>query len=108
MLVSDQLWNHFVKSHPEFGLWKTWLNKYAENGVLIDTDDNTSFINPEKNQAVKIMFEPESDSVFEYWISEFGDEEMGYIDVLNCVFNDIEYAQKPFAARLEKWVKKQV
>lgn len=83
------------------------INKYAENGVLIDTDDNTSFINPEKNQAVKIMFEPESDSAFEFWLSEFGDEEMGYIDVLNVVFNNLENAREPFAARFEKWFKKQ-
>lgn len=106
MLVSDKLWNLFIQNRLEFENWGTWLNKYAENGVLIDTEDNTSFISPEKNQAVKIMFEPESDSVFEFWISEFG-EEMGYIDVLNVVFNDVEHALESFAAQFEKWVKKQ-
>ena len=38
--------------------WKEWLNKKGNDGTLIDTDDNVSFIDTETKKAVKITYEP--------------------------------------------------
>lgn len=104
MLISDQLWANITETKAELKHWTTWLNKYAENGTLIDTDDNTSFINPAKNKAIKLMFEPESDSIIDSWESKFGDEESGIIETLNIVFNDLSLAQKRLENLLDEWL----
>lgn len=103
MLVSEQLWLKLVNSHPILKNWQTFGNKYAVNGVLIDEDDNICFVNSTKTKAVKLMFEPESDTLFASWESEFGDEEMGIIAVLNIVFSDVEQSFDPFLAKFNEW-----
>lgn len=104
MLVSEKLWNKLTEDNSSFNQWTTWLNKYGVNGTLVDLDDNTSAINPEKSKALKIMFEPESNSTIEVWFDKFGDDEIGYIDVLNVVFNDLETALEPLKLTISEWL----
>ncbi|MGQ8819677.1 hypothetical protein [Bibersteinia trehalosi] len=106
MLVSDQFWFKFIENKSEFKEWKTWLNKHGANGQQIDFDDYTSYLNPERTKAVKISFEPEMDEVYFDYESQFGDEIMGYIDMLNILFNDLDKAQEPFEKRFNEWLNK--
>lgn len=107
MLVSDQLWKKVIEHRSDLTLWTTWLNKYGENGSLVDIDDNTSFINLDKNRAIKIMFEPDSDSAFDFWFDNFGDTETGIIETLNVVFSSIDLALEPFIKTLDDWLNNQ-
>lgn len=69
--------------------WTEWLNKKGNDGTLIDTDDNVSFIDTETKKAVKITYEPNGKYEFEHWNSDFDSDE-NKIDVLNIVFSSIE------------------
>lgn len=72
--------------------WEEWLNKKGNDGTLLDTDDNVSFIDKENKKAIKITYEPNEQHQFEHWNSDFDSDE-NKIDVLNIVFSNIEKAK---------------
>ncbi|OBX80497.1 hypothetical protein A9308_03960 [Moraxella atlantae] len=84
--------------------WKEWLNKKGNDGTLIDTDDNVSFIDTETKKAVKITYEPNGKHEFEHWNSDFDSDEYK-IDVLNIVFSNIEKAKSELPSILSNFNK---
>ena len=84
--------------------WKEWLNKKGNDGTLIDTDDNVSFIDTETKKAVKITYEPNGKYEFEHWNSDFDSDE-NKIDVLNIVFSSIEKAKSELPSILSNFNK---
>lgn len=104
MCISDKLWIMFLTNNPKFKDWSIFFNKYAEDGSILDEDDNTSFINPEKTKAIKIMFEKNGSFLFDSWHSLFGEQESGTVDVLNVIFNDIDKSYPAFEKTFLEWV----
>lgn len=84
--------------------WTEWLNKKGNDGTLIDTDDNVSFIDTETKKAVKITYEPNGKYEFEHWNSDFDSDE-NKIDVLNIVFSNIEKAKSELPSILSNFNK---
>jgi len=84
--------------------WEEWLNKTGNDGTLLDTDDNVSFIDKKHKKAVKITYEPNGNHEFEYWNSDFDSDE-NKIEVLNIVFSNAEKAKSELPTLLSNFDK---
>lgn len=83
--------------------WEIWLNKYGNDGTLLDTDDTVSFINKSDKKAIKINYQPNDRFKFEYWFSEF-DSDDNKISVLNVIFNDFDKAKSELPKVLSRFL----
>ena len=66
--------------------WVSYFNKHGADGKLLDTDDTVSFINPTNDKAIKLTYDPSQKGLIDYWLSNFGDEESGSVEVLNIYY----------------------
>ena len=95
-MKSLELWRSVTTAQN----WQLWLNKNGNDGTLLDTEDNVSFIHKDKKKAIKITYESDGQFDFEYWYSEFeGTDEK--ISVLNIIFSNFEKAKFEFRRLLE-------
>ncbi len=81
--------------------WESYFNKYGADGKLLDTDDTVSFINLTNDKAIKLTYDPSKKSLIDYWLSSFGDEESGSVDVLNIYYRH-QNESPPLIKRLIK------
>lgn len=88
-MKSLELWNTVSSNYTH---WENWLNKRGNDGTLLDTDDNVSFIDRKSKKAIKISYQPDDSYDFEFWNSDFDTDE-NKIDVLNIIFKDYEKAK---------------
>lgn len=87
LLKSQQLWDSL--SYPlDKDDWVRFFNKFGINGEQLEADDTLSFISPNKNRAVKLTHSTGNQHPVFGWLSEFGDEISGVVDVLNIYFSD--------------------
>ena len=66
--------------------WESYFNKHGADGKLLDTDDTLSFINPTNDKAIKLTYDPSKKDLINYWLSNFGDEELCNVEVLNIYY----------------------
>lgn len=76
--------------------WESYFNKHGADGKLLDTytytytytytDDTVSFINPTNDKAMKLTYDPSQKDLMDYWLSNFGDEGSGSVEVLNIYY----------------------
>lgn len=66
--------------------WLSYFNKHGADGKLLDTDDAVSFINPTNDKAIKLTYDPSQKDLMDYWLSNFGDEGSGSVEVLNIYY----------------------
>ncbi len=66
--------------------WESYFNKNGADGKLLDTDDTVSFINPSDDKAIKLTYDSSKEDLIYYWLSNFGDEESGSVEVLNIYY----------------------
>ena len=84
--------------------WESYFNKHGADGTLLDTDDNVSFINPTNDKAIKLTYDSSKESLIDYWLSSFGDEESGSVKVLNIYYRH-QHESLPLINRLIKdWI----
>lgn len=84
---SQHLWDRL--SYPlDKDDWVSFFNKFGINGELLEIDDTVSFISPNKNRAVRLTHSIGNQHPVFGWLSEFGDEASGVVDVLNIYFSD--------------------
>ena len=81
--------------------WVSYFNKHGADGTLLDTDDTVSFINPTNDKAIKLTYDPSKKSLIDYWLSSFGDEESGSVEVLNIYYRH-QHESLPLIERLIK------
>ena len=81
--------------------WESYFNKHGADGKLLDTDDTVSFINPTNDKAIKLTYDPSKKSLIDCWLSNFGDEESGSVDVLNIYYRH-QNESPPLIKRLIK------
>ena len=81
--------------------WESYFNKYGADGKLLDTDDTVSFINPTNDKAIKLTYDPSQKGLIDYWLSNFGDEESGSVEVLNIYYRH-QNESPPLIKRLIK------
>ena len=67
--------------------WESYFNKHGADGKLLDTDDTVSFINPTNDKAIKLTYDPSQKGLIDYWLSNFGDEESGSVEVLDIYYS---------------------
>lgn len=99
-MKSLALWH--VISH-QYSDWEEWLNKMGNNGVLLDIEDNVSFINRNIRKAIKISYCPDDNYDFEYWNSDFDTDE-NRISVLNVIFKDYNQAVNLLPKIVEEFI----
>ncbi len=66
--------------------WLSYFNKHGADGKLLDTDDAVSFINPTNDKAIKLTYDPSQKDLMDYWLSNFGDEGSGSVEVLSIYY----------------------
>ena len=81
--------------------WVSYFNKHGADGTLLDTDDTVSFINPTNDKAIKLTYDPSQKGLIDYWLSNFGDEESGSVEVLNIYYRH-QNESPPLIKRLIK------
>ena len=81
--------------------WESYFNKHGADGKLLDTDDNVSFINPTNDKAIKLTYDPSKKDLIDYWLSSFGDEKSGSVEVLNIYYSS-QYESLSLIKRLIK------
>ena len=81
--------------------WESYFNKHGADGKLLDTDDTVSFINPTNDKAIKLTYDPSQKGLIDYWLSNFGDEESGSVEVLNIYYRH-QNESPPLIKRLIK------
>lgn len=102
MLKSEQLWDSL--SYPlDKNDWVSFFNKFGINGELLETEDTVSFISPSKNKAVKLTHSVGNQHSVFGWLSEFGDEASGVVDVLNIYFSDPNQDLACVNQLVERW-----
>lgn len=102
MLKSEQLWDSL--SFPlDKNNWIRFFNKFGINGELLDPEDTVSFISPSKDKAVKLTHSVGNQQPVFGWLSEFGDEASGVVDVLNIYFSDPNQDLACVNQLVERW-----
>ena len=84
--------------------WESYFNKHGADGTLLDTDDNVSFINPTNDKAIKLTYDPSKKSLIDYWLSSFGDEESGSVDVLNIYYRHQDESLPLIERLIKDWL----
>ena len=99
-LNSLAMWESIKKSVGTDS-WESYFNKHGADGKLLDTDDNVSFINPTNDKAIKLTYDPSKKDLIDYWLSSFGDEKSGSVEVLNIYYSS-QYESLSLIKRLIK------
>ena len=99
-LNSLAMWES-IKKIVETDSWESYFNKYGADGKLLDTDDTVSFINPTNDKAIKLTYDSSKENLIVYWLSNFGDEESGSVEVLNIYYRH-QNESPPLIKRLIK------
>ena len=99
-LNSLAMWESIKKSVGTDS-WESYFNKHGADGKLLDTDDTVSFINPTNDKAIKLTYDPSQKGLIDYWLSNFGDEESGSVEVLNIYYRH-QNESPPLIKRLIK------
>ena len=99
-LNSLALWES-IKKTVGTDSWESYFNKHGADGKLLDTDDTVSFINPTNDKAIKLTYDPSQKVLIDYWLSSFGDEESGSVEVLDIYYSS-QYESLSLIERLIK------
>ena len=99
-LNSLAMWES-IKKIVETDSWESYFNKYGADGKLLDTDDTVSFINPTNDKAIKLTYDSSKENLIDYWLSNFGDEESGSVEVLDIYYSS-QYESLSLIERLIK------
>lgn len=102
-MKSQTLWDNISQDDEILQTWKSWLNRYGENGELIDDSDEVSFIAPNNKYAIKIMYELDGQFGLTTWFSDF-DTDDNQIEVLNVVFDDFSKTLEELPKMIKDWL----